>query len=121
MTKKTFFIVSGNINGNEVKPRLCATREAADNAIVDSFLSVMRDRNYIKQDGEFKDSVMVRICLCDNHSHFGLDPWLEKQAYDCLKRLKKNKAANEHIDCVTFRHRRSCHIFAEWQVTEATV
>lgn len=121
MAKKQFFIVSGNINGNEVNPRLCATREAADQAIVDSFLSVMRDRNYIKQDGEFKDSVMVRIVICDNRRHFGLDPWLEKQAYEYLKRLKKNKAADEHIEGVTFRHRRSCHIFAEWQVTEATV
>lgn len=121
MAKKTFFIVSGNINGNEAKPRLCATREAADKAIVDSFLSVMRDRNYIKQDGEFKDSVMVRIDLRDKRSSFGLDPWLEKQAYECLERLEKNKADNEHIEAVTFRHRRSCHIFAEWQVTEATV
>lgn len=121
MAKKQFFIVSGNIDCIEVKPRLCATREAADQAIVDSFLAVMRDRNYIKQDGEFKDSVMVRICLRDNRCHFGLDTWREKQAYECLKRLKKNKADNEHIECVTFRHRRSCHIFAEWQVTEATV
>lgn len=121
MTKKTFFIVSGNINGNEVKPRLCATREAADRAIVDSFLSVMRDRNYIKQDGGFKDSVMVRIYLGDKRGSSSLDPWLEKQAYECLERLEKNKAADEHIDNVTFRHRRSCHIFAEWQVTEATV
>ena len=121
MTKKTFFIVSGNINGNEVKPRLCATREAADKAIVESFLSVMRDRNYINQEGKFKDSVMVSIYLGDKGGSSGLDPWLEKQAYECLERLEKNKAADEHIECVTFRHRRSCHIFAEWQVTEATV
>ena len=121
MAKKQFFIVSGNINGNEVKPRLCATREAADKAIVDSFLSVMRDLDYIKQDGEFKDSVMVHIDLRDKRGSLGLEPWLEKQAYECLERLEKNKAADEHIDCVTFRHRRSCHIFAEWQVTEATV
>ena len=121
MAKKKFFIVSGNLNGNEVKPRLCATREAADKAIVDSFLSVMREHNYIQQDGEFKDAVMVRIDLRDNRGSFGLDPWMEKQAYECLERLEKNKAANEHIEGVTFRHRRSCHIFAEWQVTEATV
>ena len=121
MAKRTFYIVSGNINGSEVKPRLCATREDADHALADSFLSSMRELDYIKSDGGFKDSVMVHIDLRGDSGCVGLGPWQETQVYEHLERLGKENPENEHFDGVRLRHRHSRQSFAEWQVTEVTL
>ena len=111
---KSYFIVSGNINGNEQEPLLRTSAAHADVAITGTVLGVLGKMGYVKPDGKLKDSIIVEMTVASKKGSYCHDPYKATDFAEILDQSNRD----EHVTTITLRHRRSCHTFAEWTVTK---
>ena len=111
---RTYFIVSGNVNGSEREPLLRTSAARADVAITGTVLGALGKMGYVKADGRFKDSVIVEMTMASKKGSYCHGPWKATDFAEIIDRSNRD----EHVTGITLRHRRSCHAFAEWIVTK---
>ena len=111
---KSYFIVSGNINGNEQEPLLRMKASDADVAITGTVLGALGEMGYVKPDGNFKDSIIVEMTVASKKGSYCHGPWKATGFSEIIDQSN----LDEHVTTITLRHHRSCHTFAEWTVTK---
>lgn len=113
---KSYFIVSGNINGSEQEPLLRTSAAQADVAITGTVLGAIGEMGYVKSNGKFKDYLVVEMTMASKKGSYCHGPWKSTDFAEILDQSN----LDEHVTTITLRHRRSCHTFAEWTVTKVT-
>lgn len=111
---KSYFIVSGNINGNQREPLLRTSATEADVAITGTVLGVLGEKGYVKPDGLFKDCIIVEMTVASKKGSYCLTPYKATGFAEIIDQSNRD----EHVTTITLRHRRSCHTFAEWTVSK---
>jgi len=113
-SKKTYYIVSGNINGNEQEPILAKSPKEADIGIAGTVLGALGKMGYVKPDGELKDSICVELYGTSDTGSYHSSPWTASD----FDEIAVQEDASRHVSMIALRHRRSCRTFAEWKVTK---
>lgn len=108
---KSYFIVSGNINGNQREPLLRTSAAQADVAITGTVLGVLGEKGYVKPDGTFKDCIIVEVAVASRKVSRCHTPHEAASFAEII-------GLGEHVTTITLRNRRSYHTFAEWTVTK---
>ena len=108
---KSYFIVSGNINGNEKEPLLRTSAAQADVAIAGTVLGALGKMRYAKPDGKLKDCIVVEVTVASKNGSRCHTP------HDATG-FAEIVGPGEHVTTITLRNRRSYHTFAEWTVTK---
>lgn len=111
---KSYFIVSGNISGNEQEPLLRMKAADADVAIIGTVLGALGEMGYVKPDGKFKDCLVVEVTMASKNGSRCHTPYKATGFAEIIDQCD----LDEHVTTITLRNRRSCHTFAEWTVTE---
>ncbi len=111
---KSYFIVSGNINGNQQEPLLRMKAVDADVAIIGTVLGALGEMGYVKPDGKFKDCIIVEMTVASKKGSHCHTPY---RATDFAEIIDQCDLV-EHVTTITLRNCRSRHTFAEWTVTE---
>ena len=111
---KTLYVVSGNVNGSELEPLLRKRAARADVAIAGTVLGVLGKMGYVKEDGRFKDCIVVEMTVASRKGSCRHAPY---RVIDFAEIIDRGKP-DEHVTTVTLRNRRSRHAFAEWVVTK---
>jgi hypothetical protein len=111
---KSYFIVSGNINGNEQEPLLRTSAAQADVAITGTVLGAIGEMGYVKSDGKFKDCIIVEITVASKKGSHCHTPYKATGFAEIIDQSNRY----EHVTTITLRNRSSCHTFAEWTVTK---
>lgn len=114
---KTYFIVSGNINGNQQEPLLLMKAADADIAITGTVLGALGEMGYVEPDGKLKDCIIVEVTVA---SRKGSRCCIPHEA-DGFAGIIEQSSPGGHVTTVTLRHRRSCHSFAEWTVAKVSM
>lgn len=111
---KSYFIVSGNINGSQQEPLLHMKATDADVAIIGTVLGALGEMGYVKPDGTFKDCIIVEMTVASEKGSHCRTPYRATDFAEIIGQCD----LDEHVTTITLRHRRSCHAFAEWTVTK---
>lgn len=111
---KSYFIVSGNINGNQQEPLLRTSAAQADMAITGTVLGVLGEKGYVKPDGTFKDCIIVEVAVASRKVSRCHTPHEAASFTEIIGQ----SSPDEHVTMITLRNRRSYHTFAEWTVTK---
>ena len=111
---KTYFIVSGNIAGNQQEPLLRMKAADADIAIAGTVLGVLGEKGYVKPDGKLKDYIIVEVTVA---SRKGSRCYTPHEAAG-FAGIVEQSSPGEHVTTITLRNRRSYHTFAEWTVAK---
>ncbi|MBR2305807.1 MAG: hypothetical protein IKA48_01100 [Fibrobacter sp.] len=111
---KSYFIVSGNINGNQQEPLLHMKAADADVAIIGTVLGALGEMGYVKPDGNFKDCIIVEMTVASKKGSHCHGPWKATDFAEIIDQCD----LDEHVTTITLRNRRSRHTFAEWTVTK---
>ena len=110
---KSYFIVSGNINGNEQEPLLRMKAADADVAITGTVLGALGEMCYVKPDGKLKDCIIVEVTVASSKGSRCCTPHEAAGFAGIVGQC----SPGEHVATITLRNRRSRHTFAEWTVT----
>ena len=111
---KSYFIVSGNVNGNEREPLLRTSAARADVAITGTVLGALGEMDYVKEDGSIKDCIVVEMTVASKKGSCCHGPWKATDFAEIIDQSNRD----EHVTNITLRHRRSSRKFAEWTVTK---
>jgi hypothetical protein len=111
---KSYFIVSGNINGNEQEPLLRMSAAHADVAITGTVLGALGEMGYVKPDGKFKDCIIVEMTVASKKGSYCHTPYKATDFAEILDQSNRD----EHVTTITLRNRRSYHTFAEWTMNK---
>lgn len=111
---KSYFIVSGNINGNQQEPLLRMSAAQAVVAITGTVLGALGEMGYVKPDCTFKDCIIVEVSVASKNGSYCHGPWKATDFSEIIEQSNRD----EHVTTITLRHRRSCHTFAEWTVSK---
>lgn len=114
---KSYFIVSGNINGNQQEPLLLMKAADADIAITGTVLGALGEMGYVEPDGKLKDCIIVDVTVASRKGSRCHTPY-EAAGFS---RIAEQSSPGEHVTTITLRHRRSCHTFAEWTVAKVSI
>ena len=111
---RTYFVVSGNINGNQREPLLLRKAAQADIAITGTVLGALGELGYVKPYGNLEDCIIVEVTVASRKGSRCYTP------HDAagFAGVAEQSDPGEHITTITLRHRRSCHTFAEWTVAK---
>ena len=111
---KSYFIVSGNINGNQQEPLLRTSAAHADTAIAGTVLGALGEMGYAEPDGRFKDCIIVEMTVASKKGSHCHTPYRATDFAEIIDQSNRD----EHVTTITLRNRRSRHTFAEWTVTK---
>lgn len=114
---KSYFIVSGNVDGNQREPLLRTSAAQADVAITGTVLGALGELGYVEPDGKLKDCIIVKVAVASRKGSRCHTPY---RATDFAGIIDQSNRG-EHVTTITLRHRRFVKNFAEWTVTKVSL
>lgn len=111
---KSYFVVSGNINGNQREPLLRTSAAQADVAITGTVLGALGELGYVEPDGKLKDGIIVEVAVASRKGSHCHTPY---RAADFAGIVGQG----EHVTTITLRNHRFVKNFAEWTVTKVSL
>lgn len=114
MKTRTFFVVSGNINGNEDEALIGATRAQADTLVCGRVLGALGEMGFVNADGGFS---RVAATLYFDGGPNGPSA-LTVHSAGTLSKAIAELDGDRHVFCATLRRLNAKERFAEWKVSE---